>query len=83
MQNIAQLFDLSDKGAVVTGSAMGIGQGIAFRLVEAGAGVIVADIAIKEARDTVREIKARGGKVKAIRTDVRRAADAEKAIQLL
>ena len=81
MQNIAQLFDLSDKGAVVTGSAMGIGQGIAFRLVEAGAGVIVADIAIKEARDTVREIKARGGKAKAIRTDVRRAADAEKAIQ--
>jgi 2-deoxy-D-gluconate 3-dehydrogenase len=78
---IAQLFDLSDKGAVVTGGAMGIGQGIAFRLVEAGAGVIVADIAVKEARDTVKEIKARGGKGKAIRVDVRRAADAEKAIQ--
>jgi len=81
MKTIAQLFNLSDKGVVVTGSAMGIGQGIAFRLGAAGAGVIVADIAMKEARDTVKEIKARGGKAKAIRADVRRAADAEKAIQ--
>lgn len=81
MKAIAQLFDLSDKGAVVTGGAMGIGQGIAFRLAEAGAGVIVADIAVKEARATVKEIEARGGKGKAIHVDVRRAADAEKAVQ--
>jgi 2-deoxy-D-gluconate 3-dehydrogenase len=81
LKTIAQLFDLSGKGAVVTGGAMGIGQGIALRLAEAGAGVIIADIAMKEARDTVKEIEARGGTAKAIRADVRRAVDAEKAIQ--
>ena len=81
MKTIAQLFDLSGKGAVVTGGAMGIGQGIAFRLAEAGAGVIIADIAMNEAKDTVKQIKDKGGKAKAIRADVRRAADAEKAIQ--
>ena len=81
LKTIAQLFDLSGKGAVVTGGAMGIGQGIAFRLAEAGAGVIIADIAMKEAKDTVKQIKEKGGKAKAIHADVRRAADAKKAIQ--
>ena len=81
MKTIAQLFDLSGKGAVVTGGAMGIGQGIAFRLAEAGAGVMVADIDLKAATQTVKQIEARGGKAQAIRADVRSAADAEKVAQ--
>lgn len=81
MKTIAQLFDLSGKGAVVTGGAMGIGQGIAFRLAEAGAGVMVADINLKVATQTAKEIKVRGGKARAIRADVRSAADAEKVAQ--
>ena len=48
-QTIAELFDLSGKGAVVTGGAMGIGQAIAFRLAEAGAGVMIADIDLEAA----------------------------------
>jgi len=81
MKTIAQLFDLSGKGTVVTGGAMGIGQGIAFRLAEAGAGVIIADIDLKAATQAAKEIKARGGKSQAIRADVRSAADAEKVAQ--
>ena len=81
MKTIAQLFHLSGKGAVVTGGAMGIGQGIAYRLAEAGAGVMVADIDLKAATQTVEQIKARGGKAQAIRADVRSAADAEKVAQ--
>ena len=38
------LFDLTDRTAVVTGSATGIGEGIAHVLANAGASVIVADI---------------------------------------
>ena len=81
MKTIAQLFDLSGKGAVVTGGAMGIGQGIAFRLAEAGAGVMVADIDLKAATQTAQQIQARGGKAKAIRADVCSAADAVKVTQ--
>jgi 2-dehydro-3-deoxy-D-gluconate 5-dehydrogenase len=81
MKTIAQLFDLSGKGAVVTGGAMGIGQGIAFRLAEAGAGVIIADIAENEAKDTVKKIRSKGGKAKFVKADARKLGSAEKAIQ--
>lgn len=40
---LASLLDLSGKRAVVTGGAMGIGYGIAARLSEAGAKVLIAD----------------------------------------
>lgn len=40
----AALFDLSERTAVVTGAATGIGEGIARRLAAAGAAVIIADI---------------------------------------
>ena len=43
-QNIAQIFDITGKGAIVTGAGMGIGKKIALCLSEAGAGVLVADI---------------------------------------
>jgi hypothetical protein len=43
-QSIAQLFDLTGKSAIVTGGALGIGQGIALRMAEAGAAVMIPDI---------------------------------------
>jgi 2-deoxy-D-gluconate 3-dehydrogenase len=81
MKTIAQLFDLSGKGAVVTGGAVGIGRGIVSRLAEAGAGVMVADIDLNAATKTAEKIKARGGKAQAIGADVRSAVDAEKVAQ--
>ena len=81
MKTIAQLFDLSGKGAVVTGGAMGIGRGIAYRLAEAGAGVMIADLDLNVATQAVEKIKSRGGKAQAIKADVRSAADAEKVAQ--
>ena len=81
MQTIAELFDLGRKGAVVTGGAMGIGQAIAFRLAEAGASMMIADIDLETANQTVEQIKATGGKAQAIRADVRSAADAKKVAQ--
>ena len=81
MQTIAQLFDLTGKSAVVTGGAMGIGQAIAFRLTEAGASMMIADIDLEAANQTVEQIKATGGKAQAIRADTRNAADAKKVAQ--
>ena len=57
METIAELFDLTGNGAIVTGGAMGIGQAIAFRLSEAGAGVTIADVDLEAAEETVDKIK--------------------------
>ena len=40
--------NLGGKTAIVTGGAMGIGLGIASRLAEAGANVLIADLDEKE-----------------------------------
>ncbi len=80
-QSIAQLFDLRGKVALVTGAAMGIGQGIAFRLAEAGAAVMIADINLPAAEDTVSQIRAEGGKVQAIKADTSSVADAKRTVQ--
>jgi len=80
-QSIARLFDLTGKGAVVTGGAMGIGQAIAFRLAEAGASVVVADIDLQAASETAEQINVRGGSAQAIRADLGSLPDAEQTIR--
>ncbi len=60
---------------------MGIGQAIAYRLSEVGAGVMIADIDITTAKKTAEKIKSRGGKAEAIHADVRSDADTEKVIK--
>ncbi len=67
---LAKLLDLTGQAAIVTGGAKGIGQGIARRLAEAGASVLVADTDEATARTTAREIVASGGKAQAVRADV-------------
>jgi 2-deoxy-D-gluconate 3-dehydrogenase len=81
INTIPQLFDLTGKGSIVTGGATGIGQAICFRLAEAGASVMIADIDQKSANQTLSQIKAKGGTAMAIRADVSSAADAKKAVQ--
>ena len=81
-QTIAQLFDLSGRGAVVTGGAMGIGRSIAYRLSEAGAQVMIADIDLDTARQTAEKVTERAGtRALAIRADASSPADAEKVMQ--
>jgi len=75
---IAQLFDLSGKGAVVTGGAKGIGQAISLRLAEAGASVLIADIEEEAANETVERILTQGGKAVATVADARSDKDATK-----
>ena len=81
MQTIAELFNLTGKGAIVTGGAMGIGKGIALRLAEAGAGVMIADMDLDTASATAGQIKTSGGKAQAIKADARSAADAKMVVQ--
>jgi 2-deoxy-D-gluconate 3-dehydrogenase len=70
MKALHELLDLSGKVAIVTGAAKGIGQGIAFRLAEADATVIVADIDYPAARQTAQELTDVGGIALAWKLDV-------------
>ncbi len=76
---IAQLFDLSGRVALVTGAGMGIGQGIALRLAQAGAAVLATDIDEAAARTTVQQITDAGGTARAMRADSSQIDDIRRA----
>jgi 2-dehydro-3-deoxy-D-gluconate 5-dehydrogenase len=78
---IQDLFNLTGKSIIVTGGAMGIGEGIALRLAEAGASVMVMDMEKEAAAKTVKSIQAKGGKAEFIIADSRKVNDAEKVIK--
>ena len=80
-KKIHELFDLSGKVAIVTGAAMGIGKGIALRPAEAGASVIISDINLETARETVAGLKAAGYVAKEVQSDTSKVADAEKTVK--
>jgi len=80
-QTIAQLFDLTGKAAIVTGGATGIGQAIAFRLAEAGAAVLIADIDLEAANQTAEQIRARGSRAETLHADVSNVADAPRVVR--
>lgn len=61
---------VKDRVAIVTGSAMGIGAGIAAVLAREGAKVVVADVNEEEGNRTADRLRAIGGEVMFIRTDV-------------
>jgi NAD(P)-dependent dehydrogenase (short-subunit alcohol dehydrogenase family) len=72
----ADLFDLTDKVAVITGGAGGIGVVYAEALAEAGASVAVADVDIDAATKTAEALAAKGHNVIGVDVDVRSAESA-------
>ncbi len=72
-------FDHSGRTAFVTGAGSGIGRAIASRLAGEGAAVVVADVRLDGARQTVDAIESAGGRALAIELDVRVPAQAEAA----
>jgi NAD(P)-dependent dehydrogenase (short-subunit alcohol dehydrogenase family) len=61
---------LKDRTAVITGSASGIGRASAKEFAKEGAQVVVADVNLAGARETVKQIEAAGGVALAVETDV-------------
>jgi 2-deoxy-D-gluconate 3-dehydrogenase len=80
MKPLTDLLTLKDKAAIVTGGAKGIGQGIAYRLAEAGAKVLVADMDEETAQTTAQELTGKGWAVDAIKVDVSSEEDVKKMI---
>jgi 2-dehydro-3-deoxy-D-gluconate 5-dehydrogenase len=77
---LKQTIDLSSKVAIVTGGAMGIGFGIAYRLAEAGASVVIADINKMAADDSATKLVSKGWKATAIVADVSDAVQVKNMI---
>lgn len=80
-KSIAQLFDLTGKTAIVTGGSMGIGYGIVQRLAEAGATVVIADIAEETGNAKVAELSAAQRHAFFVKTDVSSEADVQHLVQ--
>lgn len=70
LKQLESLLNLSGKAAIVTGGAKGIGKGIAYRLAEAGAKVLIADMDESEAQSTAQELTDHGWVAEAFTTDV-------------
>ncbi len=66
-----KILDLSNKVAIVTGGARGLGFCIVNRLCEAGASVVIADIAVEFAESAITFFISKNYDVKFIKTDVR------------
>jgi 3-oxoacyl-[acyl-carrier protein] reductase len=73
---------IEGRTAVVTGAGGHIGRGVALRLAAEGAAVVVNDIREAEANETVRLIRADGGKAVESPGDVSVEADVERMIEV-
>ncbi len=67
--------------AIVTGAGQGIGEGVAKRLAQAGAYVLVVDIKEETAQKVADEITAAGGVAIAVAGDCGMKADADRIVQ--
>ncbi|MCI3934074.1 SDR family NAD(P)-dependent oxidoreductase [Streptomyces sp. AN091965] len=70
----------TDRVAVVTGAASGIGAATAVRLAGEGAAVVVADVAAERGTAVAEGIRAGGGRAAFVRADVADAADWERVL---
>lgn len=68
---------LENRVAIVTGGGSGIGRACALRLAADGAKVVIADVRLNAAQETVDLIKNGGGQATAVQTDVTQKASAQ------
>ena len=75
------MVDLTDKIALVTGAARGIGASIALKLASVGCDVMISDIDVGGAQKTALQIIEMGRNAKFVKTDVSQMSDAENMIK--
>ncbi|HEY5152617.1 MAG TPA: SDR family NAD(P)-dependent oxidoreductase [Candidatus Saccharimonadales bacterium] len=80
MKPINELLDLAGKVAVVTGAAKGIGFGIAYRLAEAGAMVLITDVDAEGAEAAAAKLTGQKWQARALTADVSSEDDVKRLI---
>jgi 2-deoxy-D-gluconate 3-dehydrogenase len=80
---IAELISLNERKAVVTGGAKGLGFSIAYRLAEAGATVVVADVDGDASEKTTESLTKMGFKALSVKCDVSSEKDIKKMVELV
>jgi NAD(P)-dependent dehydrogenase (short-subunit alcohol dehydrogenase family) len=73
--------DFNNKVAVITGAASGIGRALAERCARGGMKVVLADVEPRELAEVEANLRAGGGTVLPVRTDVSQAKDVEALAQ--
>ncbi len=72
---------LTDRAAIITGAAGGIGRATAVKMIQEGASVAIFDVATENLQRTVDDLQSRGARVLGIPTDVSRKKEVEKAVE--
>src|SRR5919198_421111 len=80
MREMTNLLDYTDKVALITGGATGIGQATAKAFAAQGAKVVIGDVS-EDAAETVAQIKQAGGEALFVRTDVSDPASVEALVR--
>jgi 2-deoxy-D-gluconate 3-dehydrogenase len=81
MKKLNELFDLSGQTAIVTGGSRGIGFGIAYRLAEAGANIVIASLKDEELAKCTKELSHKGWKAKGVKADVSKEDDVKNMVK--
>lgn len=82
MKSIQELLNLSNKIGIITGGAKGIGYGISYRLAEAGAKVVIADMDETAAQEASQELIGKGWLADALKVDVSSEEDVKQMINV-
>jgi len=77
---MSNMFDLTGKVAVVTGSGRGLGRAIAVGLADAGASLVVCSRTVQEAESTAADIRSAGHECLALKADTGERASCKSLI---
>lgn len=81
MKKLNEILDLAGQTAIITGGSRGIGFGIAYRLAEAGANVVIASLKDDELVKSVKELSDKGWKAKGVKIDVSKEEDVKNMVK--